>query len=183
MLDTRIAQRYARALFEQATETKQIDEVAIAVDQLQSLLGSESELQDVLISQDVPSATKMRVLEKIGAAIGVPTLVVSFLGLVVKKGRVAHLATILQTFSDEVARQKGTLIIELSTAVAHNASQQAEIQQRLETRMGSPVRLVIKEDPSLLAGAKIQIGDTVIDSSARQQLRAMKQQLDSVNLS
>jgi F-type H+-transporting ATPase subunit delta len=96
---------------------------------------------------------------------------------------VAHLATILQTFSDEVARQKGTLIIELSTAVAHNASQHAEIQQRLVTRMGSPVRLIIKEDPALLAGAKIQIGDTVIDSSARQQLRAMKKQLDSVNLS
>ena len=183
MLDTRIAQRYARALFEQATEAKQIDEVAVAVDQLQSLLGNESALHQVLISQDVPSATKMRVLKKIGDAMEAPALVVSFLGLIVKKGRVAHLSTILQTFSDEAARQKGTLTIELSTAVAHNAAQHAAIQQRLEARMGSPVRLIIKEDPSLLAGAKIQIGDTVIDSSARQQLRAMKQQLDSVNLS
>jgi F-type H+-transporting ATPase subunit delta len=57
--------------------------------------------------------------------------------------------------------------------------QVAELKAALEKRFGKKIEPVVNVDPELVGGARITVGDTVIDASVRAQLQAMANQLRS----
>jgi len=51
--------------------------------------------------------------------------------------------------------------------------------RRLEQTSGSKVRATFAVDPALIGGAKVQVGDRLIDASLRNQLDELARQLAS----
>lgn len=49
-----------------------------------------------------------------------------------------------------------------------------ELRDRLSQIAGTPVRLVFREEPAMLGGVKVRIGDMVIDDSVAGRLRRLK---------
>jgi len=54
-----------------------------------------------------------------------------------------------------------------------------ELVRRLERESGRKLRATFAVDPALIGGAKVQIGDHLIDSSVRAKLTALGRQLAS----
>jgi len=65
----------------------------------------------------------------------------------------------------------------ITTSVALDEAQRGDLVQRLERSSGTKVRATFTVDPSLIGGAKVQVGDRLIDASLRNQLDDLARQL------
>ena len=64
-------------------------------------------------------------------------------------------------------------------AIALDQSQQGDIVRRLEQATSKKIRATFAVDARLIGGAKVQIGDRLIDASLRTQLDHLARQLAS----
>lgn len=55
----------------------------------------------------------------------------------------------------------------LTSASAVDEGQKSRIAASLRQRLGREIRISLKLDPALIGGARLQIGDRVIDGSVR----------------
>ena len=53
----------------------------------------------------------------------------------------------------------------------------AALKAALEKRYGKKIEATVSIDPTLIGGARVTVGDTVIDASVRGELQAMSSQL------
>lgn len=92
---------------------------------------------------------------------------VNFLLLLVEKQRLGALADIAARFEVLKAEAENTLEVTLTTAAALSAEQQSRIEDSLKKRLGRQIRLAVDHDPQLIGGARLRVGDRIIDGSVR----------------
>jgi F-type H+-transporting ATPase subunit delta len=56
-------------------------------------------------------------------------------------------------------------------------AQLSALKAALEKRFGKKIEATVSVDPTLIGGARVTVGDTVIDASVRGELQAMSSQL------
>jgi F-type H+-transporting ATPase subunit delta len=66
-----------------------------------------------------------------------------------------------------------------STAREISAKEREELLHRLERSSGKKIRATFAVDETLLGGAKVQVGDRLIDSSLKAQLDELRRELAS----
>jgi F-type H+-transporting ATPase subunit delta len=93
--------------------------------------------------------------------------------------RIALVPQIALAFGDLVDRREGIAKARITTAVPIDEAARRELVRRLERESGRKLRATFAVDPTLIAGAKVQIGDHLIDSSVRAKLTALGRQLAS----
>jgi len=74
---------------------------------------------------------------------------------------------------------EGVATIEVISAYALEDSQQENIKQIMAKRLGRDVELTTRVDETLIGGAVIRTGDSVIDASVRGRLKQVGQILQS----
>jgi F-type H+-transporting ATPase subunit delta len=94
-----------------------------------------------------------------------------------ENGRLEVLPEIRSQYEALKNEREGVLDVEVFTAFEMDDAQAAEFARRLERKTGRKVRARVTVDSSLIGGARIQIGDKVIDGSARAQLIALENAL------
>jgi F-type H+-transporting ATPase subunit delta len=143
----------------------------------ETLAGSR-ELRRALVSPDVPRAKKSAVL---GALFGEKTtpLVGRFLKLVVSKGREEALADVLAAYQTQRDREQGIQEVSVRAAKPLSGADEAALVKRLESLTGNNVRLAVKVEPELIGGLVVRVGDTVYDGSVRNQLAALREQMQT----
>ena len=97
----------------------------------------------------------------------------NFVPLLLENGRLQLLPEIAELFEQQKNEREGVVDAEISSAFELDAAQLqslvADIERRFKRRVNAQVRI----DPSLIGGAKIVVGDTVIDGSVRGRLAGM----------
>lgn len=91
----------------------------------------------------------------------------NFLKLLVENQRLGVLPDVSARFEVLKAEAENTLEATLITASAVSDEQQARITESLKQRLGRQVRLKLEMDANLIGGARLQVGDRVIDGSVR----------------
>jgi F-type H+-transporting ATPase subunit delta len=91
----------------------------------------------------------------------------NFLRLLVQNQRLSALPDISARFEALKADAENTLEVTLTTASHVNAEQQARIVVALRQRFNRDIRLDVRLDPDLIGGARLQVGDRVVDGSIR----------------
>ena len=76
-------------------------------------------------------------------------------------------------------RREGIAQARITTAVPLKDGEQRELVSRLQRESKRKLRATFAVDPTLIGGAKVQIGDHLIDSSVRAKLVALGRQLAS----
>lgn len=93
--------------------------------------------------------------------------------VLVQNGRLDLVSHIRSSF-DELKRQhEGVLEATVISALPMSDDQMKPLLAALETKFGRKVRAQVKVDPELIGGARIVIGDKVIDATVRGRLEAM----------
>jgi F-type H+-transporting ATPase subunit delta len=95
----------------------------------------------------------------------------------VENRRLSVLPEIAQQFETLKAEAEKTIEAEVISAFEVSAEHQKLLQQQLKKRLGREVSLTCRVDESLLGGAVIKAGDTVIDGSTLGQIRKLSIQL------
>jgi F-type H+-transporting ATPase subunit delta len=90
-----------------------------------------------------------------------------FLKVLADNQRLASLPEILARYEVLKAEAERTLDVVLTSASTVSDAQQQRIIDSLNKRFGKQVRLTVQLDPTLIGGARLQVGDRVIDGSVR----------------
>jgi F-type H+-transporting ATPase subunit delta len=169
------ARRYAEALVELARDKRAVDETRASLEKLAPVFDRVT----VAGLRDPSVPMKQRVDALTSALGGEPDVVRSLLILLLETDRIALVPQIALAFGDLVDRREGIAKAQITTAVPLDERARRELVQRLERESGRKLRATFAVDPTLIGGAKVQIGDHLIDSSVHAKLIALGRQLAS----
>jgi F-type H+-transporting ATPase subunit delta len=79
-----------------------------------------------------------------------------------------------------IAAEKGEVTAEVVSATPLNAKQTAQLVATLKERAGKDVTLKTTVDASLIGGLVVKLGSTMIDTSIRAKLAALKNAMKEV---
>ncbi|ARA94333.1 MAG: F0F1 ATP synthase subunit delta [Bacteroidetes bacterium] len=177
MSDTIVARRYAQALYEQAREARQVEQIDEDVELIRQALADSRELVRLFESPVIPREKKQAVVNQLFGP-RVQPLTLRFLTLLIEKEREGLFAAIVQAYRRLRDEQQG--IVEAQARVAQPLAEDEEkkLREALEAITGKRIRLRTEQDPSLLGGVVIRVGDTVYDGSVRHQLRTLREKLE-----
>lgn len=172
--ETGLAGRYANAVFELAQDEKSVDAVGADFAALRRMVGESPDLARLIkapiYSRAEQSKAMKAVLEKMGAS----ALATQFVLVLAAKRRLFALPDIIAAYDRLVARLKGEVRAEVTSAHALSDSQTAELKAVLKTRLGREPRLLAHVDPGLLGGLVVKVGSRMIDSSLRTKLNGIR---------
>src|SRR5436190_4558465 len=163
-MHSRVANRYALALIGLAEEHKMLDKVAEDMHAIQETLHGSRELRVVLQSPVVTPDKKQKVLHELfGKQLSKQTL--SFVDLLVRKGRAAYLAATADQFLAMIDDRRGIVSAQIKCARELSEEQQMQVQAKLERMTGKRIRPKFTIDPELRGGFVARIGDELVDAS------------------
>lgn len=169
-----ISKRYARAFFEIATEEKQLEHYYEELNQFALIISQNKALSDFLANPVFEQGSKKGVVESIIGKLQLSGMTISFLKLLVDKKRIDILHDIVicyRQLMDEVLKK---VRVNVKTAFPLSGKMQDYINSSLEKLTGRQVELFIENDPNLLGGIIIGVGDTLYDGSIKNQLNNMR---------
>lgn len=164
--------RYAQALFEAARKAGELDKVGADLRDVQEVL-KPSGLKPYLENPRHPFEKKKKALAEIGKKLR-SRLSGRFLFLLLRKSRIYLIGGVVrhfEAFSDEA---KGQVPAEVILAGLPNEVMREKLLKTLNQLTGRKVRMILKEDPSIVGGIRIKIKNEMIDASIRSRLRELK---------
>jgi F-type H+-transporting ATPase subunit delta len=176
MRQTKVAQRYAKALFDLALETGKVEEVKNDLDTISNV--NHSELNIFFVSPVIAGDKKSSVFDAIFAS-HIQPLTASFFKLVFSKGRSVAIKEILDAFLEMYRNHKGIQIVELTTAVSMTEGMKAELINILQENVmlkNKTIELKEHVDASILGGLVVQVEDKLFDASIQHDLQHIKKQ-------
>lgn len=181
MVASKSASRYAKALLKLAEEKGELYKTLEDMNLIDQALSESSELTGLLRSKIVSSDRKKQVLHKALEG-NVNDLTLSFVDLVIDKGRVDQLPSIIREFIRQYNRMAGIMDVQVYVASELEQDQVDALQQALEQRTQHKVNLDIRKDPSLKGGLAIKMGDTVIDGTVKHKLLQLQERFKETNV-
>jgi len=174
-----LARRYARALYELASEQKQLDSVAANLSSLKALLQDSDEFRHVTQNPRLTRNQLADTMQKVAAAAKLGFLTQSFLTLLARNRRLACLGHVADMFMADLLAARGEHTAEVIAPKALEPAQQEQLVKQLDKVAGGKVHLVVREDPSLLGGLMVKWGSRLIDASVKGKLARLERQLKS----
>lgn len=108
---------------------------------------------------------------------GLPHAMQGLVALLVRKGRIELLPQVAAAYSDLVDEREGVAKARITTAVLQGPADRDRIVERLEATTGKRIRATFAIDPELMGGARVQVGDHLVDASLRARLSSLREQL------
>jgi len=173
-----ITLRYAHA-FEQVVVANKLDSAA-ALSQLRDFAATfagSADLREVLMDPSIPKEQKLRLLDAIGAKIGMFPQVRNFIAVITEHDRLHELNEIIAEYAAAADEDAGVADAEITTALPLNDQDRIQLEAEVGKLAGGSVRAVYIEDKTLTGGVIVKLGSTVYDGSVRGQLAQLKQRL------
>jgi F-type H+-transporting ATPase subunit delta len=168
------AQRYAKALFELASETRALGAVESDLKSLSAALADSADLRRLLASPAFSAADKAKGLAGIAAKAKYNATTVKFLGLLAANGRASDLKGAIAAFQALAAKARGAVFAEVTSAAALSPAQAKGVAAALRTALGKDPEITTRVDPALLGGLKVRVGSRLFDASLKSKLDSLK---------
>ncbi len=172
-----VAGRYAAALFDLAKDSSKISEVEADLNKFQSMLDMSDDLKSLVRSPVISTDDQSKAMGAILAKAGIGGLAANFFKLIAGNRRLFAAQDIIKAYRAISAKERGEVTADVTSAVALNDAQTAELKKALKASVGKDVTLSAHVDPSLLGGLIVKVGSRMVDSSLRTKLQNLKVQL------
>jgi len=170
-----IARPYARAAFAQARQEGRLAQWTAMLETL-SLIASDPIMRSLMHD---PRLKRQRLLQLVLdiCGDGLSETETNFIRILIDAGRLASAAGIFELFEERRADAEGIAEINVITAYPLAAEQEHGIAEAMAGKLGRQVSMVSVVDRSLIGGAVIRVGDSVIDASIRGRLHELNNML------
>jgi len=176
MNQSKIAIRYARAVFQTAVEAGAVEKVKEDFGILDNFLSSEPLFKHVLTSPLVSSQQKCTVFTNSFSSVFSPVSI-EFLKLISRNRREEHLEAVIRNFISLYKKYKGLLTVELQSVTPVSEALKKRIQEVVQERFHKEVQFREFVNPDLIGGFILQVEDLQYDASISSQLKNIKDQL------
>jgi F-type H+-transporting ATPase subunit delta len=169
-----LALRYANAVFELAAEERGIDALTTDLASLKVLLQTSPELARLVRSPLFSREEQAKGMEGVLAKAGAGDLTRKLVLLLAQKRRLFALANVITAFEQLLARHRGEIAADVTSARELTAAETAELRRVLKDKLGREPRVTSHVDPRLLGGLVLKVGSRMIDSSLRTKLDGLR---------
>jgi F-type H+-transporting ATPase subunit delta len=165
-----IARPYAEALYKSARGD--LNGTAQWLDALAAVAANEQ----LLRFAESPKVTDGQVFDVVAdvAKSPLPENGKNFLRVVIENGRLAALPEMASQFRSLKNAQSGSSDAVVFSAFPIAAATLGDVAGALEKRFGRKLNVTVQEDPSLIGGIRVVVGDEVLDTSVKARLEQMK---------
>ena len=172
-MNTRAANRYAKALLDLALDQKLEDLVYNDMQVIQSSIKGSADLQMMLHNPIITNATKKNALESVFDQLN--PLSKKLLDLLAENKRLALLQAVAGQYSVLYNQFKGIVKATVTTAIAIDDMMRKEVLDKAsDLAKGKKIDLENKIDESILGGFILRVGDIQIDASIANKLNKLK---------
>jgi F-type H+-transporting ATPase subunit delta len=175
-----IAGKYARALLLLAQEEGKPEMVKLDLNLAAEVFG-QGEGRELLLHPRLSQAQKQAaVSELLRDKVG--PLTQSLLKLLIEKRRGVLVPEIASAYAAELRRWQGRRTATVASPIPLTELQMQSLRERLTAFSGTEVELTQEVDPALRGGARITLGDLVLDGSLGARLKQMRKALSAERL-
>jgi len=171
-----------KLFFSIAREANKIDEYQAELERVIKSLAEVEGMKQYLGHHLIPVKEKKDMVQKIfGSQLSQMTM--NFLLMVIDKRRESYLEFIYKEYVDMADESRDIKKAELFAARDVPQQEMDDLAQKLSSSTGKKVLLKLTVDPTLLGGAKIRMGDKIVDGTAAKKLQMLKEKLKNAKIS
>ena len=179
-----VADKYSSAMLELAQEQGNLVTTEENLLYVASVLNEQPELVGFINNPIAEEDAKISLLGKVfGTA--VEKTVLHLMYVMVKRGRYRYLQDTIRAFIKKSREARGILEAIVTVAEPLTDTLRDDVQAKLQAMTGKDVIVSVRQDPRIMGGIIIQIGDKRIDGSIARRLDELKKTLvrtDSIRL-
>ena len=169
-------------MFSLATEEEKLDTIWNEVTTIRDSFVDNPEFIETLCHPEMTQEKRLSVLDEIFKD-KVSDDVMGFLYVLVRKGRMGEIISVLNYFDELAKEYKKIGVVKVMTPMPLTDSQKEQVEKRiLEVSEYETLEMHYELDENLLGGIVIRIGDRVLDNSSRTKWDTLSRQLFKVKL-
>ena len=171
---TAAAKRYARAVFELATEEGQVEQWSRRLVVVRDLL-SDPAVAAVLTNPTIPVTRRMELIS--AAPHELDPEATPLARLLIESNRVKQVGGIVDEFETLADAAAGRVRATVTAAVELDQAERDKVARQRSERLGKEIRMTVVVDKEILGGLKLQYGDHLIDASVATKLQQLRRRL------
>lgn len=178
MIEERIGHRYAKSVFDLASEKGVTKQVYADMEVMFETCKGSKDLQNFLSSPIIASDKKQKALHAIFNSSFTSELLPLLMDIIIRKGREMYLFEIAQAFIEIYDKKNAIERGEIVSAEPMDAQTIAEIKRLIESKTGKSFKFEERVDTALIGGFILRVGDKLFDGSVATSLRRLKHEFD-----
>jgi F-type H+-transporting ATPase subunit delta len=175
-----VAQVYARALFEVASERGVLDTVRDELGQFADALAANRQIGIFFFSPYFSTAEKKDGLSRMIE--GADETFMNFLETLVERHRMPEISRIRERYDTMWDAEMKLLPVQVTSAVALDEETVRAIVESIGSSTGNKVQVTSVVDPDILGGISLRVGNVILDASIRNKLNLLRKQVAQARL-
>lgn len=179
-ISTSIANRYARAVYELASESKKVKALEGDLATLQDALNDSEDFRALINSPIYTRDEQSGAIAALAKKMKLSPMMTNTLALMASKRRLFVLPALVQSLRDIIAADKNEVIADVISAKALTKAQSDKLASTLKKSTGKVITLNTSVDESLIGGMVVKVGSRMIDTSIRAKLNSLQNVMKEV---
>ena len=171
------AKSYSQALYELASEEKNLNDVEKHVISLLKLISQSEDFNSLIKNPTNKQEGQLNVINIIFEKFNLNVLLKKFINFLVMKRRFFYVEKIFKDFVIICSKNRGEISAKLTVAKELNENEINKIKNDLSQNFGSDVKLNYNCDPDLIGGLIIQVESLMIDTSIKNKLQQIENKM------
>lgn len=179
MLDKSTAITFVDALLDVAKKKGTFEQVEKDLDLVCNVITKFDNFRKILFHPSVTRDEKKKLIKKVFGE-SVSDLTRNFLNLLVDRRKEELLELIPEIYRETINEKKGVLKAKIQTVEPLTEERLNNLRKRLDRLTGKTVEIEAVQEPNILGGMVVQIGNKMIDGSVASRLKDLKTRLMEV---
>ncbi len=171
------AERYARAIFELGSESGQLDRLSQEIAEFAASFQELPMLRRALENPVLEEQLRERVLRQLARHSQFSPLATNALLVLLKRRRLGELPAIARRLRSLADEKNGVVRAKITSAGSLSETYFSQLKQRLERVLGKRILVEHEEDPELIGGIVVRVGDNTFDGSIKGRLEELERRL------
>tara|TARA_B000000477_G_scaffold30032_1_gene25891 strand:- start:206 stop:763 length:558 start_codon:yes stop_codon:yes gene_type:complete len=171
------AKSYSQALYELATEEKNLNDVEEHAVSIIKLISQSEDFNSLIKDPTNKQDDQLNSINIIFEKFNLNNLLKKFFNFLIVKRRFFYVEKILKDFVMICSKNRGEISAQLTVAKELNANEINKIKDELSQNFGSNVKLNYTYDPDLIGGLIMQVESVMIDTSIKNKLQKIENKM------
>lgn len=165
---------YAERVLEELAGLPEIDEVEEELFGFARLLDANPPLRQVLADASAPVTGRQAVIrDLVGSRVKAPTL--RLIDYVITAGQLRDLVGTYEWLVELTAEERGRRVAKVQAAVDLSEDERGELKRVLSRLVHRDVEVRVIEDPSVIGGVLVSVGDLLVDGTIRLRFERLRE--------
>lgn len=175
MSNSKISKRYARALFSLGKEDNSYATYGKELEEFKDFFLKNADFGNAISNSIYSLEERKNVLQFILGKSNFSNMVKNFLNLLLDKNRIGSIEAIADKYAMFTDEASNIAHAEIITARPLQDDTLKKVIDSLKAMTSKDIKSEVKEDPELIGGIVVKIGDLVLDGSVKAQLEGLKE--------